>query len=310
MNKNFSFMAFASGSESTEGGSIKRYVGVAPVYVLAANPNKAEMEKLLNITMDNAPEYVSETEKADGSKVPSVRITFIVLPDAAKVGMEVSPISVSMFLRKEHRMNKDNTKIQVIDKYGRTAWPTLEEAKAHATTLTKADGSTYEAKIDKDYRPAYVGEAELVEFLKCYLNIPNINVYNSKTGEWSENPKKNECEAMLECIDSYFKGDFTELQNILKLQPNNKVKMLFGVRTTDDNKQYQAVYTQKFMKNNVTDYSKLDKEIQDRKDAGYLTDTHYEVCDFKEYVVESTDLSSTAAMPFPAADAGSTPWAR
>ena len=311
MNKNFAFMAFASGSESTEGGSIKRYIGVAPVFVLAVNPNKNDMEKLLNINLDEAPSYVGEADTADGKKVPTARITFFVKPDPAKIGMDVAPISVTMFLRREARVNKDNTKVQVIDKYGRTAWPTWEEAKVKATTLTKNDGSTYEANIDKDYRPAYIGEAELVDFLKCYLNIPNIMIFNSKTREWSKNPNEKDCEAMLECIENYFKGDFTELQNILKLQPKNKVKVLFGVRTTDDNKQYQAAYTQKFLKNNVNDYSKLDKEIQDRIADGGLSNIEYEVCDFKEYTVESTDLTSPASdMPFPSADMASTPWAR
>ena len=89
MNKNFAFMAFASGSESTEGGSIKRYIGVAPVFVLSVNPNKADMEKLLNISLDEAPNYVSESETADGKKIPTVRINFFVKPDPAKVGMDV-----------------------------------------------------------------------------------------------------------------------------------------------------------------------------------------------------------------------------
>ena len=55
---------------------------------------------------------------------------------------------------------------------------------------------------------------------------------------------------------------------LIKLQPNNKVKALFGVKTTADNKQYQAIYTQKFLKNSINDYSKLEKEVQERKAAG------------------------------------------
>ena len=43
---NFAFMAFAAGKESTEGSAVKRYTGVAPVFVLAVNPDKAELEKL------------------------------------------------------------------------------------------------------------------------------------------------------------------------------------------------------------------------------------------------------------------------
>ena len=54
MNKmNFAFMAFANGKESTEGASIKRYIGVAPVYVLAVNPTKAELEQIYDTTLEN-----------------------------------------------------------------------------------------------------------------------------------------------------------------------------------------------------------------------------------------------------------------
>lgn len=299
---NFAFMAFASGKESTE-VSIKRYIGVAPVFVLSVNPNKAEMEKLFSTTLEEAPNYVGETEVGeDKHKVANARVTFIVKPDAAKVGMEVAPISLTLFVRNEVRYNKDNTKVQVIDKYGRTAWVTVEQAKVNEIPVY----SNGPARIDKGYRPALVGEPELIDFLKCYLNIPNVDVYNSKTKEWSEHKNPTECEASLENIASLFKGDFTELQEIIKMQPNNKVKVLFGVRTTDDNKLYQAAYTQKFLKNNVTDYSKLDEEVQSRKQAGAYSTTEFEVCDFKEYTVASSSFDAPSAeMPFPPA---ATPW--
>ncbi len=105
---------------------------------------------------------------------------------------------------------------------------------------------------------------------------------------------------------------FKELRDVIALQPNNKVKVLFGVRTTDDNKQYQAVYNQMFLKNNITDYSKLDADLQERKANGAYSTTEFTVGDLKEYDVESTDLSNSGAsgdMPFPAGnDAGGTPW--
>ncbi len=45
------FMAFASGKESTEGNEIKKYTGIAPVYVLAVNPNKEELESIYGTTI-------------------------------------------------------------------------------------------------------------------------------------------------------------------------------------------------------------------------------------------------------------------
>ena len=82
---NFAFMAFASGKESTEGSAVKRYVGVAPVFVLAVNPNKAELEKLYNTQIENEPDYLGEVEVGeDKHKVQNVRLDFIVKTDAEK----------------------------------------------------------------------------------------------------------------------------------------------------------------------------------------------------------------------------------
>ena len=45
-------MAFGQGQVSSEGASIKRYIGVASVFVLAVNPLKEELEKLYPNLMD------------------------------------------------------------------------------------------------------------------------------------------------------------------------------------------------------------------------------------------------------------------
>ena len=81
MKKNISFMAFSAGKESTEGGVIKRYIGVAPVKVLAVNPTKSELEAIYNTTLEKDVEYVGSKD-VDGEKVPYVRIDFIVKTDA------------------------------------------------------------------------------------------------------------------------------------------------------------------------------------------------------------------------------------
>ena len=307
MNSNKVFMAFAKGAESTEGNVIKRYIGVAPVFVLAVNPNKEQLEKLYDTQLENAPEYVSEVEVGeDKHKVPNVRLDFIVKTDAEKCGGVEFLTKVAFFIRKEYRYNRDQTKVQIIDKYGRTAWVTVEQAKNHEIPVYK-NGP---ANIDKDYRPAYHGEEELTNFIKAYLNIPNVMKYVNNT--WVMVDKPEDCEARLESITDYFKGNFKELRDVISLQPNNKVKVLFGVRTTDDNKQYQAVYNQMFLKNNITDYSRLDKDLQERKAAGAYPTTEFTVGDLKEYNVEATDFSNSASnsseAPFAPANEVGSPW--
>ena len=52
------FMAVAKGKVSSEGGDIKRYIGVAPVFVLAVNPTKSKLEEIYGTTIENDPVYV------------------------------------------------------------------------------------------------------------------------------------------------------------------------------------------------------------------------------------------------------------
>ena len=307
MNTNKLFMAFATGKESTEGNVVKRYIGVAPVSILAVNPSKAELEKIYDTEIENTPEYMGETEVGqEGTKykVPQVRLDFIVQTDPEKSNGIDMKTKVSFFLAKEVRYNRDGSKVQVINKYGETTWLPIEDAKAGRVPENL---SWFEPA---DFRPAFIGEEELTGFIKAYLNIPNKS-YRKKNGEVVELRDKSEAEARLDHIQDYFSGNFSELRSAIALQPKNKVKCMFGVRTTDDNKQYQTVYTQKFLKNNVTDYSKLDEELQERKAAGAYPTTEFSVCDLKEYTVESTDFGSNGVnddLPFDTATESPSPW--
>ena len=306
MKTNVTFMAFAAGKQSTEGTSVKRYIGVAPVKILAINPSKQELEKLYNTELEKDPEYVSITEVGeDKHKVETVRIDFIVNTVPEKCDNIDFMSKVSFFIRNEYRYNRDKTKVQVIDKYGRTAWVTIEQAKKREIPMY----SNGPANLDADYRPVFVGEEDLTNFLKEYLNIPNVMKYvNNK---WVMNTNTSDSEARLESIKNYFKVDCTELRNAVALQPDNKIKVLFGVKTTDDNRQFQAVFTQMFLRNNVTNYSRLDKELNERKQAGAYPTTEFQVCELKEYTVEATDFNKVETPnddPFGAPQAENTPW--
>ena len=285
-------MAIAKGKESTEATGYKRYIGVGAAFVKAVNPNKKEMEALYGREQENEPEYVGTVER-DGKDIPNARISFITNPDPEKYGEGIL-IPHTYFLRREYRYNSDKTKVQVIDKYGRTAWVTIEQAKNHEIPMY----SNGPANLDKDYRPAYVGEEELTQFLINYLNIPNVMKYDRANNKWYlvDNPQDSECR--LDEIEKYFKGDFTELRSAIALQPTNKVKILYGVRTSDDNKQYQTTYTRMTLKNSVTDYSKLDADVMEMKSRSTSTSvaqTEYRVDNFQEYKVEATHITESTA---------------
>ena len=100
MKTNVTFMAFAAGKQSTEGTSVKRYIGVAPVKILAINPSKQELEKLYNTELEKDPEYVSITEVGeDKHKVETVRIDFIVNTVPEKCDNIDFMSKVSFFIR-------------------------------------------------------------------------------------------------------------------------------------------------------------------------------------------------------------------
>lgn len=274
-------MAFSAGKVTTEGGEFKRYIGVAPVFVVGTNPTKTELESIYNNTLDKEPEYTGN-QNVNGKDVPYARIDFIVKTDAEKANGIDLTTKVTYFVRKEYRFNKDMSKVQVIDKYGRTAWVTKEQSQNHEIPVY-ANGP---ANLDKDYRPCYVGEEDVTNFIKTYLNIPSVQKYVD--GKWVIVDNPAECEARLDGIDKFFAGDFRELKEIMSYQPNNKVKIMFGVRNTDDGKQYQTAYTQMVLKNGVTDFSKLDKDLQERKAAGALATTDFEAVPIHEYNVNAT----------------------
>lgn len=303
MNNNFgiSFMAFGAGVKSTD-VVVKRYTGVAPVKILAVNPNKETLEKLYNTQLEKEPEYISEVDSKDKTKkVPNVRIDFIVKTVAERCNGIDFTTKVTFFIRKEYRFNNDKTKVQIIDKYGRTAWATVEEVKAKKIP-TYSSGRL--ASIDADYRPLYIGEEALTNFLRTYLGIPRVDRYVN--GQWIMRENPSECESRLEKIDSYFKNDFSELIDIVNLQPENVVKVLFGVNSRDD-KQYQTVYTDMFLNNRVEDYSKLEADLTKKKELGMYANVEFTVGNLKEYTIEPTDLSkSNNQSPFDSKE--ESPW--
>lgn len=309
--KSYAMMAFGKAQESKEAAEIKRYTGVGSIFVVGVNPSKSELEKLYDRELDKDPEYITEK---DG--VISARIDFIIKTDSAAKcnnGIELTT-KLPVFISKEYRFNKDKTKVQVIDKYGRTAWVTKEQAKNHEIPVY---GNGKPANIDKDYRPAYVGEEIVTNFLKLFLGIPNVEKWakNEETGRREvvglvDNPQ--DCECRLEHIEDYFKGKFNEIRDAVNLMPNNKIKVLFGVRTTDDGKQYQDVYTRKFLSNAVSVYDKLAEDVQNNKDNGAYPNTEFVIADLQEYTVQATNFNNNnndnGDMPFDGEAPAATDW--
>ena len=304
-------MAISKGNASKEAQEFKRFIGVCPVFVKAVNPNKAEHEKLFNTTLEEAPVYVQDKEDNDGNSYKNVRISVVLQPDTEKIGFDMPLVTMPLFITNQKQHGTNSGKYQVVDKYGRFAWATEAE-------ISTKEIPTYsigkKADISNDYRIAYVGEEDLTNFIRVFLCIPSITKWdnNEKCMVPNTDVKPEECECRLdiETFEKFFKGDFSEIKDILGFQPTNKVKVCLGVRTDANGKLFQSVYTKKFISNAATNYSSLDKALQ--ADIAYATthnkalSTEYSAKAVHEYSVtpttftasESSEITPSSDMPF------------
>lgn len=190
---------------SSQGGEFKKYVGVGSFRVLGVNPTKAELEKFYGREVQNEPEYIKDkVDEQDGNKpYKQMRISFLIQADKEyedgkeikenKALKEPLKTTINFFIDSRYFYNRDKTKVQVIDKYGRTAWVTIEQCRNKQIPVY----SNGPARLDVDYRPAFRGENELTQFILNYLNVTPIENYNTNTGQWVTNPHPEDCEGTL-----------------------------------------------------------------------------------------------------------------
>ena len=310
-------MAISKGNASKEAQSFKRYIGVCPVFVKAVNPNKEEHEKLFNTTLEEAPVYVQDKEDNEGNTYKNVRISVVLQPDVKTIGFDMPLVTMPIFVSNQKVYGATSGKYKVVDKYGRFTWATESEIQSK-TTPTYTDKKTGETKkFDIDMtsaRISYVGEEELTDFIRTFLCIPTVTVWNDteRTNVPNPNATPEECECRLETetFEKFFKGDFSDIKDILGFQPTNKVKVCLGVRTDANGRLFQSVYTKKFISNAATSYSSLDKALQD--DIAYATthnkalSTEYSAKAVHEYSVtpttftasEDSEVTPSSDMPF------------
>lgn len=284
IRNSFSFIVVGKTKESTEGGEFKRYIGLGSSFVKAINPDKKQLDEIMGFESAAEPEYVVDTDEGK-----EARVTFIVATDpAVNNGIELK-VRAMFTLRNTPDYNKDKTKVRVIDGFGNYNWADVSAAKAGAK-LFSSEGK--ELKIDTKYRMACVGECALVSFLKAYLNIGDAFSYVN--GSWVKKSNAEDFAFALENIKDYFKGDFSEIREAIALQPNNKVKLLYGVRTNDEGKQFQTVATRPelILRNSANEkaVTRLAKDLANAKSNGAYASTEFRVCELQEWNVTPTNL--------------------
>lgn len=278
-------MAIKLGKPSEE-SSFKLYQGVGAFKVIAINPTKKELEDI-GRTVNEEPTYIGKNDKNETTA--RIQVYVRTNPDSS-VNNGVQITTSFMFnLTKAKRVGSNSGKIQVIDKFGRTAWATQSDIDNKAIPVY----SNGPANISEGYRPAAIGEENLVNFLIAWLNIPSVMEYNRATGTWSMRKDTEECEVSLD-LTKIFNGDFSELQELVKLATEFEVKGAFGVRTTDKG-QYQAVYTRMFLRNASSNYDKLAANISETQNNGAEANTEYSTLPLHEYDVKPTEFKKQDA---------------
>ena len=306
-------MAVAMGQEAKEVVST-RYIGITAAHVLGVNLTRQEQNAILeqDYTQDEI-KYVGEGTVKDKNnndvKVPQIRISVLMETNpkiACNAGLKTT-FFVNFFLNKAAVYSFKNgvTKLQVIDKYGRTAWVTPEQLSQHIVPEYIIQngpraGQSVKANIVPEYRAAYSGEESLVKFIIALLNIPRPDVWDAekKTYVMKTDAKelaKSEC--LLDNIAKYFDGNVSEIQKVLNFQKNNDVKLLLGVRTAKDGAQYQDVYTQMPLKLSITNYKVWEEALKDDKANNRHPNTEYRVCDLCEFKAEATNYAEPEKSP-------------
>ena len=278
------FLTISVGKPAEE-KSFKRYIGIAPVVVTAVNPNKTELEKLYERPVNTDPQYQFETNTGK-----LTRIEFHVKTSPNYMDGKFSTSGrVSFLASMDIDKSRDGLKVHVIDDYGETAWVTKEQYQAGEKPVT--------SRIVGKYRPCHKGEADLVAFIRAWLNVAESTTYNRDTRTWI--PKSAEelenCKIILNW-EEICKENLTELKELVNTYPDHALKVCFGVRTADNNKHYTEVYNHAFLKSNSTNYAHIEKSINNSKQSGAFANTEFSTMELHEWTIRTTNFATVEDM--------------
>jgi len=193
------------------------YVGLFEAEVVAFNPSREELEKLLDTELEKDPEYLKEDEK-DG--VQTMRLS-VWLKEVKNSKL----FNLRFFLKDKERMNKNEDKNQYINSIGITSW--ADDPSNLPEWFTAGD---------RAFRKAKVGEEELYNFVRNWLSDLDYKDPDTKLDmEWAKLMRGN-VKPLTENIGSPFEKHIVALAT---------------VKTGEDSegkpKDYQQVYNRTFL---------------------------------------------------------------
>jgi hypothetical protein len=203
--------------ESSGEGNFKKCVGLFEAKVVAINPNAEEYKELLGMELkedSKALDYLG-TSREDNNTTLRVDVWLEEIKNGDK-------FKATFFLENKEKENKDATKLQYINTVGVCSW-----------AADASDLPDWFAK--RDYRPAFVGEEELYNFLRTWLG--NLDYRDAETTlelDWKK----------------LMKGNVKDIKGQIDGEWCTNVVALATIKTVikeGEAKEYQGVYTKAFL---------------------------------------------------------------
>lgn len=207
--------------------TIDQYTGLANLKVVAINPNKEELEKLLGLDegkIEKEPQYKDLDLQNDGNlqnKIVFHLESKTLVSDKGVPKEAVIKTKIEFLVAPKERVSQTG-KTQLVNAVGNCSWGTEE-------VITSNPKMKWFCK--PPYHNAYVGEENLLKFVRNWLNLATNDECNFADAE------------------KIMSGDVTELKGYLTRYPNNQVTVYLDIveKEKDDKKTYyQTVYTKAF----------------------------------------------------------------
>lgn len=266
------------------------FTGFAAVRVVALNPSREELNKLVGKedSVDDKPiEYVGKDN--DGNT--RVRMAFW-LRDEVKEKLFVYSFNIT----NKERKNKNGDKVQVINATCGTTWTPYKEGSDEANGdllpewYKNFTNKEKENLGPKKWRKAISGEEELGNLIRTWLGRMNF-----------QDP---DTEVLID-TSRLLAGDYGEVRSLIEGDYDTPFVVLLGVKTDEDDntKKYQQVWKKflpngfmKYIKNGMkfpSDYSKkVWKDFEDEVNGEYPFDCYHKLALMAEYD-EADDLAGS-----------------
>ena len=213
-------------SENSGSGGIK-FTGLTLVSPLIVNPNKEQLGKM-GIQVDEEPKYLStETDEKTAKQYPKVRLTFYFLKEHGEgEARQNIVINHSVFLEGKANYSNDASKIEVIDKFGKGFYMDVNDFRNK--NFEKAEYLDH-ASI----AACYSGQSQLIGLMRTLVGSSKDDETTLRDLSVNNDPK-----------NLFAPGGQAELNMTIAevKKVGNKVKVLLGIRSTEDGKHYQDIF--------------------------------------------------------------------